>query len=316
MKQIKLHTEIPIEPSEFKIGHSDSLFLLGSCFTENMGKRLADLEFRTMLNPFGILYNPLSMALALSYCLDDKRVGEEDLVFRDELWHSWLHHGSFSRRDKQACLDACNSAISDAHSFLQSCNTIIITYGSAWYYQLKPNSQLSTPDAQPSTLNFQFSIFNSQFSSVVANCHKVPSTFFDKRLATVDEVVAAWQPLAERIIEKGIRLIFTISPVRHQAYGAHGNQLGKAVLLLSIDKILSHFSNHQSLITYFPSYEIVVDELRDYRFYSDDMAHPSPMAEEIVWQRFQQTFMTQSTIDRCDEIDKCNRRSAHRPLHQ
>ena len=298
MKQIKLNTEISVEPSEFKISHSDSIFLLGSCFTENMGKRMAELDFRTMINPFGILYNPLSMAMALTYCLDNKRVGEEDLVFRDDLWHSWLHHGAFSRRDKQECIESCNRAISEAHEFLQSCNTLIVTFGSAWYYTLKESGM------------------------VVANCHKVPASLFEKRLATVEEVVDAWKPLVDRLLEGGVRIIFTISPVRHQAYGAHGNQLGKAVLLLATEQIinLQHSTDMHKASpyilqpSYFPSYEIVVDELRDYRYYADDMAHPSPLAEEIVWQRFLQTFMTQETIARCDEKEKQNRRNAHKPL--
>lgn len=317
-KNIKLYTEVPIDTERFKLCHSDPIFLLGSCFTENMGKRFADLNFMSMMNPFGILYNPLSMATAMNYCMDDKRVGEEDLVFHDDLWHSWLHHGAFSRRDKQECLDACNQAIIDAHKFLKTCNTVIVTFGSAWYYQLKNAKTQSS-------------------LSVVANCHKVPASQFDKRLATVEEVVDAWSPIVEKLTKAGIRIIFTVSPVRHQAYGAHGNQLGKAVLLLAIDKLISEYTNfanthidssihsldiqkaqltiQDSQPTYFPAYEIVVDELRDYRFYADDMAHPSPLAEQIVLQRFQETFMTQDTINLCTEYEKQNCRNAHRPLH-
>ena len=285
----------------FRIGHFDSIFLLGSCFTENIGKRLAELNFLTMINPFGILYNPLSMATALTYCLDDKRIGEEHLVSCDDLWHSWLHHGSFSRRDKQECLDACNKAINNAFKYLQTCNTLIITFGSAWYYQLKDN--------------YQFPISNFQLPKVVANCHKVPAAYFEKRLATVDQVFEAWRPIVDRLMKRGARIVFTISPVRHQAYGAHGNQLGKAVLLLAIEELISRFKNKNSQLSYFPAYEIVTDELRDYRFYAEDMAHPSPLAEQIVWQRFQQTFMTQDTIDRCNDYEKINRRNAHREIH-
>lgn len=295
MKQIKLITEVPVELSEFKISYLDPVFLIGSCFTENMGKRLAELGFQTLMNPFGILYNPLSMATALSYCLDDKRVGEGDLVEHDGLWHSWLHHGVFSRRDRQECIDVCNRAIDEAHDFLMSCNTMIVTFGSAWFYALAENGM------------------------VVANCHKVPAPHFEKCLATVDGIVALWKPLLDRLLDNGVRVVFTVSPVRHQAYGAHGNQLGKAVLLLAIEQLVQKTmqSNPSTIrqVSYFPSYEIVVDELRDYRFYADDMSHPSPLAEEIVWQRFQQTFMTQETIVRCDVVEKQNRRNAHRPLH-
>ena len=335
----KLYTEVPLEVASFRIDHSDSIFLLGSCFTENIGKRLAEFGFQTMMNPFGILYNPLSMAIAMSYCLDDKRIGEESLVFHDDLWHSWLHHGAFSRRDKQECLDVCNQAISDVHQFLQTCNTIIITFGSAWYYRLKcthqrpadgksacelrgENKSMDPGGPMLRTHNSQFTTHDSQFHTIVANCHKVPASNFEKRLATVEEAVNAWTPLLERLLEKGVRIIFTVSPVRHQAYGAHGNQLGKAVLLLAIDQLNSQFTSHNSQLSeynsqlaYFPAYEIVTDELRDYRFYADDMAHPSALAEQIVWRRFQETFMNQETIDRCIDYEKMIRRNAHRPLH-
>lgn len=313
-KNIKLYTEVPLKNAQFGIDHSDSIFLLGSCFTENIGKRLEELNFLTMMNPFGILYNPLSMATALSYCLDDKRIGEEHLVFHDDLWHSWLHHGSFSRRDKQECIDTCNQAISDAHIFLQTCNTVIITFGSAWYYQLKDGWYAGVPACGSETSQTSNII---HYTSIVANCHKVPASYFEKRLATVDDVVDAWNPIVKRLLAKGVRIIFTVSPVRHQAYGAHGNQLGKAVLLLAIDQIIHQTSyiKHHTSPTYFPAYEIVTDELRDYRFYADDMAHPSPLAEQIVWHRFQETFMTQQTIDRCNDYEKINRRNAHRPLH-
>ena len=151
-------------------------------------------------------------------------------------------------------------------------------------------------------------------------CHKVPSGEFEKGLASIDEVVDAWRPLVALLTAKGVRIIFTVSPVRHQAYGAHGNQLGKAVLLLAIERLVEQAGDmareRAADVSYFPAYEIVVDELRDYRFYADDMAHPSPLAEQLVWQRFQETFMTDETVSRCEEAEKALRRSAHRPLHE
>lgn len=291
MKQTKLYTPVEAVEPGFSISHSDRLMLIGSCFTENMGHRLTEAGFGTMINPFGILYNPLSLATAMSYCLDDRKIGECDLVNRDGLWHSWLHHGSFSRPDMQDCLDACNESTHRAHLFLNECNTVVVTFGSAWYYVLKEGA------------------------TVVGNCHKVPAAMFEKRLATVEEVVDTWRPLVERMTERGMRIVFTVSPVRHQAYGAHGNQLGKAVLLLAVERLLSDSGGNLVNCTYFPAFEIIVDELRDYRFYADDLSHPSALAEQIVWQRFQQTFMTEATIAACDEADRELRRSAHRQLH-
>ena len=246
---------------------------------------MAELHFDTLLNPFGIAYNPLSMADALSYCIDNRRIDETKMVEQDGLWHSWLHHGSFSSRDKQECLDACNARIEAAHSFLVRCRKIIATLGSAWYYTLKDNGL------------------------VVANCHKVPAARFELHLATVEDIVDAWTPIMERLQTAGIEILFTVSPVRHNAYGAHGNQLGKAALLLAVEQLCKQYD-----ASYFPAYEIVVDELRDYRFYADDLSHPSPMAEEIVWPRFQQATMSDETIVLCDRYDSENRQAAHRTI--
>lgn len=292
MKELKLQTRVPAEKGDFTLGYDNRVLLMGSCFTERMGARLQDLRFHALINPFGILYNPLSMAESLRYCLDDREIGEDSLVFHEGFWHSWLHHGAFSSVNREECLQKCNSAIHEAHGFLQQCDRMILTFGSAWHYCLA--------DAT---------------GRVVANCHKVPASRFVKRLATVQEIIALWQPLIDRLTSQGVRLLFTISPVRHWAYGAHGNQLGKAVLLLALDQLSMNSLNDGARVSYFPAYELMMDELRDYRFYADDMLHPSPLAENIVWQRFQQFCMSDETLVKCEEQDKENRRFAHRPIH-
>lgn len=288
MKPIKMTTPVVVEPSAFTIGHGDRIMLIGSCFTENIGERLQSLRFPVMINPFGILYNPLSIADALNRCIDEVYIDEGDVVLHDGLYHSWIHHGSFSRKDRQQCIDECNKTLRQANIFLQQCNTLVITLGSAWYY--------------------------TYGGRVVANCHKVPATSFEKHLSSVEEVVTVLKPVIDRLISRGIRVIFTVSPVRHNAYGAHGNQLGKAVLLLAIEQLMKDYPSQE--VAYFPSYEIINDELRDYRFYADDLLHPSAMAEEVIWQRFMQTYMTEATIKDCDAIEKENRRLSHRPLHE
>ncbi|MBQ7062346.1 MAG: GSCFA domain-containing protein [Bacteroidales bacterium] len=294
MKTLKLTTPVAAAPAGFAIEPSDAVLFVGSCFAENMGARMQRLQFRTLVNPFGILYNPLSMAEAMRRCLDDDGIGEEALVCHDGLWHSWLHHGAFSHADKGTTLAACNAAIHGAHAFLQDCTTLVLTFGSAWCYTLS----------------------DGQFDGVVANCHKVPASRFGLHLATVDEVVAAWRPLVGRLLDSGKRIVLTVSPVRHGAYGAHGNQLGKAVLLLALHQLLAEFEAHpKGKLVYFPAYEIVMDELRDYRFYADDLMHPSPMAEEIVWQRFAESCMSEETIAHCDRVERQLRQAAHRPLH-
>ena len=327
-KNIKLQTTVPLERAAFQIGPNDPVMLVGSCFTETMGKRMADLGFKVNVNPFGILYNPTSILTALDYCLNDKEIPKQWLVQHDGLWHSWQHHGSFSRTDRQECIDACNSSIHEAHRFLNDCRTLVITMGSAYCFS----------HSEPQSQDF-----------IVGNCHKVPEKEFVRTLLSPEEIVSQWEKPLETLSARGIRVIFTVSPVRHQAYGLHGNQLGKATLLLALNHLLnshnspitihqSRITGHRSLVTdhwsqvtghemsihnsqftihnsYFPAYEIMMDELRDYRYYADDLLHPSPLAEEIIWQRFQQTYMTEETIAICDSREKENRRAAHRPLH-
>lgn len=291
MKEVRLTTPVIPETAAFCIEPNDRCLLMGSCFTENIGKRLETAGFDVLANPFGISYNPLSMADALERILEGRRVGEAQLVERDGLWHSWLHHGSFSRQSKEDCLSACNDSLRASHAFLNSCRVVMFALGSAWHYRLQRDG------------------------SVVNNCHKVPPEAFTCRLATVDEVVVAWLPLLKRLHEMGKQVLFTVSPVRHGAYGAHGNQLGKAVLLLAIERLCAALGPSSSWFYYFPAYEIMMDELRDYRFYADDLLHPSSMAEEIIWHRFQQVLMSPQTCDLIARNEKLARQQAHRPLH-
>ena len=296
MEGVRLMTPVAEEPLPFGITHADGIMLVGSCFTENMGKRLLDSGFNVFVNPFGILYNPLSMADAVRRCLTDEGVGEECLTQRDGLWHSWLHHGAFSDADKAVCLNRCNATLHEAHLFMQKSDILVFTFGSAWLRELVEDDN-----------------GNACKPIVVANCHKVPERRFRLRMASVDEVVGAWMPLAQLLTGQGKRLLFTISPVRHLAYGAHGNQVGKAVLLLALERMLKGLDSAKA--AYFPAYEILVDELRDYRFYADDMAHPSPLAERIIWHRFQQSCMDDATIAECRRHELQARRGNHRPLH-
>ena len=282
VNNIRLTTPVEASKLSFKLSHHNSVMTVGSCFTENMGGRLQRLRFRVMVNPFGIMYNPFSIATVITRCLDDMPLDDSFLVYHDGLWHSWLHHGSFSRPDKEECLEVCNTAVHEAHRFLCGCDTLIVTFGSAWYFNLLENGV------------------------TVANCHKVPAARFEKRLATVDDVVSCWNPLIDKLREEGIRTLFTVSPVRHSAYGAHGNQLGKAVLLLALEQLG---------VDYFPAYEIMMDELRDYRFYADDLLHPSAMAEEIVWRRLQESLMPEETVELCAKIEQLNALEGHRLLH-
>ncbi|MBQ9587273.1 MAG: GSCFA domain-containing protein [Bacteroidales bacterium] len=312
MQTIKLYTSVPTPRAPFSISHDDPVLLIGSCFTEAMGLRMRSLGFDVHVNPFGILYNPISIGRTLRHCLTDSEIDTSYLVWHDDLWHSWHHHGSFSRSDRQACLDACNAAIHDAHAFLRRCRTIVFTLGSAYCFSLA--TQASRPantvvDNAPERCK-------NDLSRVVGNCHKVPEKEFVKTLLSPDEIMEHLGGQVHDLLEAGFRLVFTVSPVRHGAYGPHGNQLGKASLLLAVEALFSKSDAHKSQLSYFPAYEIMVDELRDYRFYADDLIHPSHMAEELIWQRFQQSHMTEQTMALCDARERENRRAAHRPLRE
>ena len=281
----------------FGLGLEDGVVTLGSCFADAIGTRLEEGGFRVERNPFGTLYNPLSVAEALERIVDCREITSDDLVQHDGLFHSWHHHGSFSRPNVEECLAACNSRIRQAHSALRDARVLMLTFGTAYVFSLTPDS------AEEGT------------GMVVANCHKLPPRHFTRRRMTVEETVGRWKPLLQKLITYNSELIIilTVSPIRHMADGAHGNQVSKATLLLAVEELVSIF-NPQFSISYFPAYEIVLDELRDYRFYGPDLSHPSALAEDIVYDRFQRATMTPATIQQAHNNAKAARRQRHIPL--
>lgn len=281
----------------FSLGLEDGVVTLGSCFADAIGTRLEEGGFRVERNPFGTLYNPLSVAEALERIVDCREITSDDLVQHDGLFHSWHHHGSFSRPTAQECLDVCNSRIRLAHSALREARVLMLTFGTAYVFSLASDS------AEEGT------------GMVVANCHKLPPRHFTRRRMTVEETVGRWKPLLQKLIAYNSELItiLTVSPIRHMADGAHGNQVSKATLLLAVEELVSIF-NSQFPISYFPAYEIVLDELRDYRFYGPDLSHPSALAEDIVYERFQRATMMPATIQQAHNNAKQAKRRRHIPL--
>lgn len=278
---------VAVEPMAFRLDVGDGIVSLGSCFADEVAARLADSGFGVEQNPFGTLYNPASVAAALERLIDDREVTTADLVQHEGLWHSWHHHGSFSHPTADECLAECNTRIHRAHVALQNAKLLIITFGTAWVYEHE--------------------------GRVVANCHKLPQQCFVRRRMSVGEVVALWQPLLEKLItyHSSLTTLFTVSPIRHMADGAHGNQLSKATLLMAVDQLITHRS---SLITYFPAYEIVLDELRDYRFFGADMTHPTPLAADIVLDRFEQATMSPATRQMTHNNRKAAKYQRHTPF--
>lgn len=279
--------ELPVGQCEIK--HSDRLMLIGSCFTENIGNRLMASKFRCDVNPFGILYNPMSIHEALTQLINKKCYTSDDVMEYRGMWFSMMHHSSFSSDDRNICLDNINTRIESSSEFLLKADWILITFGTARVYTWNENGR------------------------IVGNCHKLNDKLFTRSILDVDGIVEAYSSLISSIrdINPNVKFMFTVSPIRHAKDGMHGNQISKSVLLLSIDKICS--SNYKCY--YFPSYEILMDELRDYRFYADDMLHPSAMAVDYIWEKFSESFFGRQTTDVIKAWNEISRALGHKPFN-
>lgn len=284
---MELLTKVQINPSETKIGYQDKILLLGSCFADNIGEKFGEHYFQATVNPFGTLYNPASImkAITLSFEHDNKHY----ILQHNGLWHSMMHHGSFSHPDKNELLSRYNESLTIMRNALQEASTIVVTFGTSWIYQME--------------------------GMVVANCHKIPAERFRRDCMTVGRIIDMWLPLLVQIPNK--HWIFTVSPIRHIKDGLHANHLSKATLLQAIDTLIVNARglNPSSSYSYFPSYEIMLDELRDYRFYAEDMVHPSQVAVDYIWQRFVETYMTVDTQGEMRTLYQLWRDRHHRFLH-
>lgn len=284
-----LTTTVPVPHMPFKIDFATGIVSLGSCFADEIGTRLQEGDFFIELNPFGTLYNPASIASALHRLIEDRPIGMSDLVKYEDYWHSWHHHGSFSRSTAAATLATCNSRLHRAHCSLGNATLLMVTFGTAWVFE--------------------------HDGFVVANCHKVPPQQFVRRRMAVDDILALWHPLLDELhaLYPQLQVLFTVSPIRHMADGAHGNQLSKSTLLLAIDQLVAA---HAPQTTYYPAYELVLDELRDYRYFGPDMCHPSTLAVDIVWEHFQRATMSSAVRQQAHYNMKEHKREKHIPIHQ
>ncbi|MDR0873236.1 MAG: GSCFA domain-containing protein [Prevotellaceae bacterium] len=280
-------TEISLKKADQQIAYPDNIVLLGSCFAENIGNRLKESKFNVSVNPFGILYNPLSIENALRILLEKRLLSTEDLFPYNGLWHSFAHHGVFSGIDCEETLQNINNQIRISVEKLLKTDFLLITFGTAFVYE--------------------------KDGKTVANCHKLPDRFFTRRRLSVQEIVDCYTKLVTDIqqINPKIRFVFTVSPIRHWKDGAHENQLSKSTLLLAINELQTRCSN----IDYFPAYEIVLDELRDYRFYEEDMLHPNNQAITYIWEKFSETYFSAETRQIEKEIAQIIKAENHRPLN-
>lgn len=281
-------TELEVAESAFKIEHNDTLFFIGSCFAENIAEKTKSLYFDTCINPHGILYNPKSIAIALNdYCIN-KKYTSEDLVYFNNFYHSLNHHGRYSHTQINECLRIINNDINYAHQFLKKCNYVLITLGSAFVYK------------------------HIETNKYVANCHKIPNKEFLKELLTIENIISDLNSaiIALNELNANVKIIFTISPVRYIRDGIIENNLSKARLIEAVHTICNSRNN----CFYFPAYELIIDDLRDYRFYKDDLVHPTDFAVNYVWNKFTKVYFSNQCLNIIKQIEEINKMENHRPI--
>tara|TARA_R110002051_G_scaffold325001_1_gene425149 strand:+ start:18038 stop:18997 length:960 start_codon:yes stop_codon:yes gene_type:complete len=285
---MKLLTQIPFSKAKNTINYNSQLVMLGSCFSENIGDKLNHFKFQNTQNPFGILFHPLAIEKLMQKAVRQDVYGEEDVFYINERWHCFDAHSSLSNTSKEELLTCLNKAVNSTSAQLKKASHVIITLGTAWMY------------------------CNTNSKQVVANCHKVPQSNFTKELLDVNEVTESLRRIIAmvRSVNSTTQFIFTVSPVRHLKDGFVENQLSKAHLITAIHKVL-----FQDEISYFPSYEIMMDELRDYRFYGKDMIHPNEIAIDYIWEKFVEVWIDNSIYDTMVRVDEIQRGIKHRAFN-
>jgi lysophospholipase L1-like esterase len=285
---MKFRTEIIIPPAGFHLSHQDKLLMMGSCFVENSSVKMLQSGFTADVNPFGIVYNPASLAGGLQDLINRKTYTEKDLFLHEGIYHSFSHHSRFSGTTIKTVLEKINARITFSSEFLRQATVLIITFGTANAYRLVSSGE------------------------VVSNCHKLPAQVFDEKRLTVPQITEQWNKLIQQLqtLNPHLKILFTVSPIRHWKDGANANQLNKATLLLAIHELTS--TNPQCY--YFPSYEIMLDDLRDYRFYADDLIHPNSQAMDYIWEKFGDAYFDNKTREIIREYEKKQKTLNHRPL--
>jgi hypothetical protein len=283
---MELRTTFQIDPSPVKITYNDRVMFIGSCFAYSVGSQMEMGHMPVMINPAGAVFNPVSVCNTLDTITGGKEFIIDDLHFFDGTWLSFYHYTDFSSEDPSIVLEKINRKSKDAVDFLKSARFLFVTFGTARVYQLKSSGL------------------------IVSNCHKIPPEQFETKMLTPEEIVSLWADQLDRLhlLFPGLQVVFTISPVRHWKDGAHGNQVSKSVLFVAVEELMKHkISPH-----YFPAYELVMDDLRDYRFYNDDMLHPSASAISYIWEAFTGCFMEKDTISIWREVVKITKAFNHR----
>jgi len=283
---MKFRTEIEIAKYQYPIEHSDKILTIGSCFAENIAEYFKATRFNILGNPFGVLYNPVSIYNSLKFVVDKIKFSESDLIHHQSEWHSFYHHSDFSNHNKEVVLNSIKTSIKSTQAFLKNADVIILTFGTSYVYE------------------------HLVKDFVVSNCHKIPQKEFSHFRLTLKNTTLAIQKILRLIksINPKARFILSVSPVRHWKDGANNNQLSKANLLLAINEIV----NSEKNTSYFPSYEMVMDDLRDYRFYNSDLIHPNKMATDYIWEKFATSFCSDKCLQTMKEVSKVVSARNHR----
>lgn len=286
---MQFRTQIPISQSDNPIDYTSQVVSLGSCFAVNMSEKLDYFRFQNYCNPFGILFHPLAIEKSIAFALSEKQFTEADIFFHNEQWHSFDVHSDLNATDPKLLLENLNRVTSETRNRLATATHVLITLGTAWVYR-------KTDD-----------------DKIVTNCHKVPQKQFKKELLTVETIRESLEKMIAGILQLNpkAQFVFTVSPVRHIKDGFVENQWSKANLITAVHQVISETPN----VDYFPSYEIMMDELRDYRFYAEDMLHPNGIAIDYIWQRFTETWIAENAWLVLKEVDNIQKGLAHRSFN-
>ncbi len=286
---MKFRTKIPPCSSSFSIDHHKKLMMIGSCFSDHIGQKLYNSGFNVSVNPFGVLYNPISIANTLDICMEQRCFSEQDLIEHNGLFNSLEHHGQFSSHSANQTLEHIHRVTQEQSAYLKTADYLCLTFGTAYLYR------------------------HIQKNKIVANCHKLPAKDFKHELLSVNEIVNVYKTLISKLVafNPKLRIIATVSPVRHWKDGAHQNQISKSTLLLAIHELQQTYE----ILEYYPAYELLMDDLRDYRFYKEDMLHPNSMAVNYVYEHFQSTFYNDATQNLEREVLKLKQALNHRAIN-
>lgn len=290
MQTSSFRTEISIPEYKEKIEVASKITFIGSCFATNIGSLASENRLHTLVNPHGVLYNPISISNSIKNIIRNEKINLDTLHYNNEQWQSFQHHGKFNSVIKEEVVNKINQETEIAHKFLRKSHFLIITFGTSYVYKHK------------------------ELKEIVSNCHRFPSSDFERYRLDIIDIVQEYLELLDELnfFNPKLNVIFSVSPIRHTKDTLHGNQLSKSVLLLAIEHILKGRTN----VSYFPSYEIMLDDLRDYRFYDNSMIQPSDIAREYIWHKFVLTYFSENSVRYLKEINKIVSAINHKPRNK